>query len=287
MAARFYIPALVLALALGGCVLPNRLADKAPFREDVTGFIEPGVTSGNEIERQMGARYLESPDGQWWVFSADRRMTEWFWMFCTPGGCGGDVFGGDVHRYSLILEFDSNQIVKRSVVVTDQSPCVDDQSICFEDGELKVVEDENVLQLALEYKNPNAQCALLLRNNGYAEHGLLDELSASPDVDCFPSLTMRDDRVYTLGATEPYTGRLIVRGIDGVMKLERFYENGMLNGVETGWSEHGSKLYEANYQDNLLHGPVTHWNADGTVILSSCFENGLVSHRNADDCRSR
>lgn len=284
MAARFSLPFIVLVLALGGCVLPNRLAEEDPFRQGVTGFIEPGITSKTEIERQLGTQYLGSSNDQWWVFPADRRMTEWFWMICTPGGCGGAEFGGDVYRYNFIVEFDSDDLVRRTVVVTDQSPCIDDQSICFDDGELTVVKDENVLLIALEYDLVKTPCAFLRRDKGYESNGFLGELLVSPDVKCKPALTMRDGLTYVPEATRPFTGQLTISGIEGFARVERSYVDGILNGTETAWSESGEKLYQANYRDNLLHGQVTYWKPDGTTILVFCFENGDVNYQNPIEC---
>lgn len=284
MAARLRIPLVVLVLALSGCVLPNRLAEKDPFRQDVIGFIEPGITVRDEIERRLGTHHLDSSNGQWWVFPADRRMTEWFWIFCTPGGCGGDEFGGDVHQYNLIVEFDSDDLVRRTVVTTDRDPCLDDYSICLDDSELIVVDNKITLLFALEYNIAKTPCAFLRRDIGHASIGFLGELLASPGAECHPPLIMRNDLTYAIEATEPYTGRLTVSGIEGGGRLERSYERGKINGTETAWSKSDEKLYQANYRDNLLHGPVTFWKPDGATILEFCFQNGDVTYRNTGDC---
>lgn len=284
MAARLRIPFVVLVLALSGCVLPNRLAEKDPFRQDVIGFIEPGITVRTEIEGRLGTHHLDSSNGQWWVFPADRRMMEWFWIICAQGGCGGAEFGGDAHRYYLIIEFDNDDLVGRAVVTTDQKPCIDDQSICFDDDELIVIENENTLFFALEYNIAKNPCAFLRRDIGHASDGFLGDLLASPGVECHPPLIMRSNLAYAIEATEPYTGRLTVSGIDEGGRLERSYERGKLSGTETAWSESGEKLYQANYRDNLLHGPVTFWKPDGATILELCFRNGEVTYRNTDDC---
>jgi len=279
---RHLLPA--LALILSGCVLPNRLAEEDPFREPVIGFIKPGVTSRIDIEAGLGDRHLDSIDGQWWVFPADRRMTEWFWLICTPGGCGGAEFGGDIHRYNLIVGFDGNDLVRKTVVVTDRSPCVDDQSICLDDRELTIVENDDTVLFALEYDFANTPCASLRYDGEHESDSYLGELLASPGVDCNPALTTRNGLIYALDATEPYTGRLIVSDVDGVRKFERSYERGRSNGAETAWSVGGEKLYEANYRENLLHGLVTYWKPDGTIGMQLCFENGDVVLMSADDC---
>ena len=284
MAARFLIPFVVLLLVQGGCILPNRLAEEDPFREDIVGFIEPGITSRANIEQQLGNLYLASSNGRWWAFPADRRMTEWFWIFCMPGGCGGSEFGGDVHRYYLIIDFGNDDVVHRTVVVTDHDPCIVDQSICYKDGELTIEEGGGTKQFALEYDLSRTPCAFLLSNNGHESAGFLGELLDSPGTACPPILTMRDGVAYAFEATEPYTGQLTVYGIDGVGWLQRSYERGIMTGIETAWSESGEKLYEANYRDNRLHGVVRLWNPDGTTTVELCFENGDVIHRDAADC---
>ena len=205
-------------------------------------------------------------------------------MFCVPGGCGGDEFGGDVHRYYLIVEFDSNDLVRRVVVVTDRDSCNDDKSVCFDDGELKIVEESNTLLLALEYDIAKTPCAFLLSDIGHESNGFLGELLALPGAQCDPVLAIRNSLVYAFEATEPYTGMLTVSGIGRIGRLERSYERGKLNGAEIAWSESGAKLYEANYRDNLLHGPVTFWKPNGEASIKLCFENGDVNFRNGDDC---
>jgi len=275
---------LVLALALCGCVLPNRLAEEHPFRQDVVGFIQPGITSRSDIEARFGDPYLDSPSGQWWVFRADRRMTEWLWFLCTPGGCDGAEFGGDIHQYSLIVEFGDDDTVRDWVVVTDQHQCSEDHSICLDDGGLTVIEDENVLQYALEDTASKKPCAFLRYNRLPEIDGLSTQVFDFRNAECQPASIMRGGLVYAVEAEEPYTGLLKVSGIDGVGKLERSYEDGRLNGTEIVWSENGEKLYQAHYRDNLLHGPATYWNLDGTGHFLLCFQNGEVTFLNADDC---
>lgn len=128
----------LLALVVGACVFPTRLADDKPFGEPFIGFIEPGKTSKTQIEIQLGAPNRESSDGRWWAYHADHRTTEWGWFICVPTGCGADEFGGELRHYNLVIEFSKEDVAKRSAVVTDRRPCTRDRTLCYSDGELTV-----------------------------------------------------------------------------------------------------------------------------------------------------
>ena len=285
MSTTFHFPFCLLALVLSGCVFPTHLADEAPFGDEVTGLVEPGSTTKSDVRAQLGDRYSESSNGRWWVFSADRRMTEWFAFMCGPyGPCSGAEFGGDVHQYNLIIDFGSDDIVRNLAVVTDQSPCTDDQSICLDDLELSVIEDGNALKYILEDNASKMPCAFLRISKSHESDDSPTQFLDLRDAECLPALVMRDGLVYALEATEPYTGQLTISGVAGVGKFERSYENGRLNGAETIWSESGEKIYQAYYRNNLLHGPVTYGTLDGTTGVLLCYENGDVAHLNADDC---
>lgn len=251
----------LLALLLDGCVLPNRLAEEDPFREGVIGFLEPGITTKTDVRAELGGRYLDYSNGQWWVFHANRRMTEWFWIFCMPGGCGGAEFGGHVRNYDLVVEFGNDDIVRRSVVVTDQSPCNEDQSICFDRRELTVV----VSGVSMSYT-------------------LGPDMSIAPDAVLASEVTSRDGKTYEIGASEPLTGQVALLDRLGFPEWVRTYENGELSGIETFWYSTGQISYQAHYSSNLRHGPATSWNSDGSILSQTCYRNGVIVDMPANEC---
>lgn len=284
--------AVLIPLALAGCiVLPNRLADDEPFREEVVGFIEPGVTSKAEIEARLGGDYRYSQNGRWWVFRADRRMTEWFWLTCTPGGCGGDEFGGDVREYSLIVEFDNDDTVRMFTVVINDDRCAEGGNICLDDLELTVIEDGADLKYALEERIANVPCAFLGRDkpnlgddSDWQIFGLVSDIWGEPGVECQPALVMRDGLVYELDATEPYSGKLSITGSEGAGRLERSYENGKLSGTETAWYADGEKRLEVHYKDNWLHGPARFWQQAGGDPIEACFSHDTLINFSTENC---
>jgi len=252
----------LLTLVLGGCVFPTHLADEAPFGDEVTEFIEPGTTTKSDVRAQLGDPYLESSGGQWWVFPANRRMTEWFVFMCGPyGPCSGGDCGGDVHQYNLIIEFGNDDIVRGSVVVTDQHPCTEDQSICFGRNELTVTVSGTPLTYSLDPRSP-----------------------LSPDSRLDSEVTLRDGKIYEIGASEPFTGRVVMLDHLGFPQWDRTYKKGELSGIETFWYESGLISYQANYSSNLRNGLATYWNSDGSISSQTCYRNGVIVDLPIDEC---
>ena len=142
MAARLLVLIGVTAcLTLGGCVFPKRLGGKGPFRPAVIGFIEPGATTGDEVETTLGTPLYTFSDGRWWAYCAHRRNTEWGWFMLAQENVIGGAFGGDTDQQSLVLQFDENDIVDDVIVIKADDGCTRRGRICHKCGFLQVVED--------------------------------------------------------------------------------------------------------------------------------------------------
>ena len=146
----------MLVLALSGCVFPTRLADKPPFGDEVTGFVELGKTTKNEAENSLGTPDETYANGQWWVFRAYRKTTEWFGFFCAPTGCGGGDFGGDPDQYYLLVHFDQNDTVQHTSVVNKSKPCDENYGVCYEDRTFYLSAKAHLLDLSSNNRCPLA-----------------------------------------------------------------------------------------------------------------------------------
>jgi len=274
-----------LVLLIGACVFPTRLADEKPFGREATGFIDPGNTPKAEIEAKLGSEFQESADARWWVFHADRRMSEWFWFICVGGGslgapvgCDGGDFGGKHHRYSLVIQFDELDIVKNTAVVSEKNPCTDDMTLCYRDGVLTV----NISNIP--GRRPEKSPILLRPHiaDPWDRSGIRATVMANTEYQT--ELVDRSGLIYEVGSTVPFTGHVTLSDDQGIKEWGRTYEDGKLNGVETFWYRNGEVSYQAHYVDNLHHGPMTFWERDGSVSSRLCYEYGLLVDVSMDEC---
>ncbi|MDJ0813419.1 MAG: hypothetical protein QNJ23_06810 [Woeseiaceae bacterium] len=142
MGARLIVIICVTAgLAVSGCILPKRLPEKSPFRSEVIGFIEPGATTGNEIEQTLGTPLYRFSDGRWWAYCAQRRETEWLWFMLAQDNVGGGTFGGDTEQQSLVIRFGENNIVDEVTVIKAQDGCARGGTVCHDCGYLEILQD--------------------------------------------------------------------------------------------------------------------------------------------------
>ena len=136
-----------VALTLGGCVLPKRLPEQNPFRSEIIGFIEPGATTGDEIEETLGTPLYRFSDGRWWAYCAERRETEWLWFMLAQNDVVGGTFGGDTEQQSLVLQFSENDIVEDVIVIKAEDGCTRGGAVCHKCGFLEVRQDGKRLKL--------------------------------------------------------------------------------------------------------------------------------------------
>ena len=130
-----------VGLTVSGCVFPKRLPEKSPFRSAMIGFIEPGSTAGDEVERTLGTPLYKFSDGRWWAYCAERRETEWAWFMLAQDNVGGGTFGGDTEQQSLVLRFGENNVVDEVTVITADDGCARGGTICHNCGFLEVLQD--------------------------------------------------------------------------------------------------------------------------------------------------
>ena len=116
-------------LMLVSCIFPTRLGEPHPFSNKRLEFIEYGVTNKEDVQREIGKPALQLDD--WWLFSTERRKTEWVFFIAGPGGAGGDSFGGGYSDHRLLVGFDSEGLVQRFGVFDQQEACDRARNICF------------------------------------------------------------------------------------------------------------------------------------------------------------
>lgn len=145
------------SLALGACVFPTDLAEETPFRDEVNGS-ETGITTRAKIQAKLGEPSEGFAHGRWWLFHSDRQMTEWFGLICLPpGGCASGPFGGEERRYTLITEFDEEDVLQDAIIVDEKKPCSEDGSVCYREGQLEIAWNN-----ASPLPNPRDTCALVI-----------------------------------------------------------------------------------------------------------------------------
>ena len=130
-----------VALSSSGCVFPKKLPEKGPFRSEVIGFIEPGATTGDEVEKTLGTPLYRFSDGRWWAYCAHRRETEWAWFMLAQNDFIGGSFGGDTEQQSLVLQFSENDVVDDVIVIKAEDGCTRRGTVCHKCGFLEVVQD--------------------------------------------------------------------------------------------------------------------------------------------------
>jgi outer membrane protein assembly factor BamE (lipoprotein component of BamABCDE complex) len=130
-----------VALTLGGCVLPKRLPEQNPFRSEIIGFIEPGSTTGDEIEEILGTPLYRFSGGRWWAYCAHRRETEWVWFMLAQNDVVGGTFGGDTEQQSLVLRFGEENVVDEVTVINAEDGCTRDGTLCHDCGILEILQD--------------------------------------------------------------------------------------------------------------------------------------------------
>ncbi len=271
---------LLLAVTASSCVVfPTRLADDTPYGSQSIDFIVLDETSRIEVSATLGAPVRVFSNGRWWLYQSDRRLTEWFLLI----GTGGDIFGGGVAIYSLVVEFSDADFVKNLTVVTDQHPCKVDETICYDDGRLTVVQDTPAIARTFPDESSNAPVTDSQLQALRGEE--TDRFSATLDSGEQVELVERRGLSFDARSMKPFTGHISMFDGDGVRRAERSYDSGKLEGVETIWHRNGEKAYRAHYKNNLLHGPYVVWEQDGSINFEACYEDGTLIATWKDKCQ--
>ncbi len=88
------------------------------------------------------------------------------------------------------------------------------------------------------------------------------------------SLQERDDLVYRVNESEPYSGWAKEMYDSGQAKGLGQFKDGKQDGLEMRWHENGQKSYEATYKDGELDGLRTRWNENGQKKSETTFKDG-------------
>jgi outer membrane protein assembly factor BamE (lipoprotein component of BamABCDE complex) len=133
-----FVLAFLCSLILSACVFPTHFAEEEPFRGEVSGSAETGMSTKADIRARLGEPQERYADGRWWLYHSNREMAEWFWLFCAQTGCAGGPIGEGERRYTLIIEFDEEGFAQNTVVVDEKNPCSQEGSVCYQDGQLEL-----------------------------------------------------------------------------------------------------------------------------------------------------
>ena len=75
----------------------------------------------------------------------------------------------------------------------------------------------------------------------------------------------RDGVLHLTGQTNPVTGKVIERYLDGTLKSATIFSNGLLHGVSEGFFTNAQIQVREYFTNNLSHGIRTKWYADGAT----------------------
>jgi hypothetical protein len=99
-------------LVISGCVIWPVSGDPEPFSDEVTEFIEAGVTEKAEIdERLSGFSRVELRQGSIWVLREEHREMGWGGCLLLPYTYGCESNQGPYESQYLVLEFDDSDRV--------------------------------------------------------------------------------------------------------------------------------------------------------------------------------
>lgn len=154
-----------MSILIGGCVVyPSDLAEPEPFKDENLEFVGVGSNKG-EVREVLGNNFESFNDGQYWVFVADRAMTKWNVVIPIPQAPQPRPRNRVVRQYSLIFQFDQNDIVQQIMKLNDRNPCNDDNTVCHSGDVLHVLNDAGQAW----DRNP-AECRLSLYLENSVDH---------------------------------------------------------------------------------------------------------------------
>ena len=133
MVIRFLCTCLFLA-CFSGCIIPTHFGDDEPFQEEEIGFLEIGATSKQEVKDSIGEPIKSFLQGQWWVYRAHQKMSEWAVLVSVGTGGGAWDIGGQIRQYDLLINFNDGDVVNHFVVLTPGSSCIPEFGVCYSEG---------------------------------------------------------------------------------------------------------------------------------------------------------
>jgi hypothetical protein len=114
-----FLLAVVSLLALASaCSTPVTRTDPT-LLENELGFLDPGLTTRQEILSRLGDPFREYEDGRIVTYQLRKTNDGDLQQVDVPRmNWGGDEFGGALHIYSLVLAFDAeNRLSRHSLVM--------------------------------------------------------------------------------------------------------------------------------------------------------------------------
>jgi len=123
----------LIAIWTASCVIiPIDPAEKVPFGEEEIRKLEAPATSKADIKNALGMPATSFLGGRWWIYEASHKTT--VWLGIGPGT--GDVVGGNIEHYRLLVRFDDDELISALARVTVDHPCDKKYGVCFIDGSL-------------------------------------------------------------------------------------------------------------------------------------------------------
>jgi antitoxin component YwqK of YwqJK toxin-antitoxin module len=100
-----------------------------------------------------------------------------------------------------------------------------------------------------------------------------EEVTAEPEL-ALQYIERREGQMFRSGSTNPFTGRVIERYRDGVLKSQTEVQNGMLHGVSEGWYTNAQMQVREFFVNGVSHGTRLKWYDSGKQLSEAPIENG-------------
>lgn len=85
---------------------------------------------------------------------------------------------------------------------------------------------------------------------------------------------IREGIVYIVGASKPFTGRLVGKYNNGQVKISEQYKEGVETGIETAYYENGTIFYKGKYINGKKEGEWNYYSKDNKLVLTQAYKNG-------------
>lgn len=89
-------------------------------------------------------------------------------------------------------------------------------------------------------------------------------------------LELKTGRLHRIGSPTPFTGSMLERTADGLLRSCSAISNGLLHGLSEGWHTNGQIQVAEQFKEAVSHGQRTKWYADGTKLSEAMIVNGRL-----------
>jgi hypothetical protein len=89
-------------------------------------------------------------------------------------------------------------------------------------------------------------------------------------------LVRQADRLCDKEGGRPFTGWLVERYSDSVVKSRSWLSNGVLHGLSEGWYTNGTLQVREQFASGVSEGTVTRWREDGSKLSEGTAHNGKL-----------